>query len=141
VHHVDVLPTLLELAGLPVPEGARGVALGPVARGAARLPERLVFTDIGVELSAYAPEGFVRVAGVEGAWDEGRAASRALAPISERYAWQPDGSWTRVDASPLPSAQIAAYYRDAVPMRLIGAPSEDDRERLRALGYLDPDDG
>lgn len=32
VHHVDVLPTLLELAGIGVPEDARGVALGQIGR-------------------------------------------------------------------------------------------------------------
>ena len=40
VGHVDVLPTLLELAGLPVPEGLRGTALGPLLREGRPFPDR-----------------------------------------------------------------------------------------------------
>ena len=37
VSHVDVMPTLLELAGLPAPAGVDGIALGPILR--AHVPE------------------------------------------------------------------------------------------------------
>jgi len=61
VHHVDVLPTLLELVGLPVPEDARGISLGPALRDATPVPQRILFTDVGMEVSAYRGNQFFRV--------------------------------------------------------------------------------
>ena len=68
VSHVDLMPTLLELAGLALPADLSGVALGPVLRGERELPDRLVYCDIGLELSAYHSDGFVRVKGGFDAW-------------------------------------------------------------------------
>ena len=142
VHHVDLLPTLLEWVGLPVPAGVAGAALGPWLRGEAALPERLLYTDIGEELSAYAeggdagPAGFLRVSGAAGAWSEGSAA-RGLAPHWERYAWPEGGAWQRVPTGDFPVERVNAYLRQAEPMRLTRDISAEDEEKLRALGYID----
>ena len=68
VHHVDVMPTLLDLVGFETPAGTSGIALGPVLRGDSPLPDRLVYCDEGFDLSAYGPEGFVRVGPILAAW-------------------------------------------------------------------------
>jgi len=100
VSHVDVLPTLLELAGLPVPADARGVALGPLVRGEATLPPRLVYCDIGGQLSAYTDEGFVQIFGLDGAWQGGFGPNRPW----RRYAWRPGAQWELLESGrgPLP---------------------------------------
>jgi len=134
VHHVDLLPTLLELAGLPVPADARGVALGPVLRGEAALPDRWVYCDDGATLSAYGPGGFVRVQGVAGAWPE--ADGGVLAPRWTAYRWLPDGSWS--EDGPADGAMrepIRRYFRQAMPMADADPYSDTLREMLRTLGY------
>jgi len=60
VSHVDVLPTLLELAGHRVPGSARGIALGPFLRSGEPLPDRVVFCDVPGDVSAYRGDLFFR---------------------------------------------------------------------------------
>jgi uncharacterized sulfatase len=45
VSHVDVLPTMLDLAGLPVPPALEGGSLAPLLRGGPEDPERAVFVE------------------------------------------------------------------------------------------------
>ena len=134
VHHVDLLPTLLELAGLGIPEHLDGVPLGPVLRGSDLLPDRIVFCDDGSRLSAYAGQGFTRVSGVAGAW-EGEAASAH--PRWAAYRWNADGSWQPADEGELPVDRIRSYYEVAVPMVDAQAPGPGLRRMLRSLGYTD----
>jgi hypothetical protein len=58
VSHVDLMPTLLELAGLPPPANVEGVALGPLLRTGAAIPPRAVFCDIGYEVGTYGAHEF-----------------------------------------------------------------------------------
>jgi arylsulfatase len=142
VNHVDVMPTLLELAGLPAPDGMSGVALGPWLRNEAPPPDRVVYCDIGSELSAYRDDAFLRIDGLRGAWpgDDGDSDGESQWLV---YTWSKDGHFT-----PLPRgkglehplherfAQVNAYSRSAIPM--LHSPLDPATEqRLRALGYLD----
>ena len=123
--HVDIAPTLLELAGLAELEAASGISLVPILRGEAPLPDRAVLSDVGHELSAYDSRGYVTVKTLgEGALDWQRF---------ERV----EGGWRKSAASPLPSA-IRGYLASAVPPVPAHAMSDEDIERLRALGYLSP---
>ncbi len=142
VNHVDVMPTLLALADIPAPDGMSGAALGPWLQGEAPLSERVVYCDIGSELSAYEDDAFLRVDGLRHAWpgDDGDANDE---PQWLVYAWPEDGRWTPLPASegrkhPLRKrfAQVDAYARSAVPM--LQVPMDPTSEQhLRALGYLD----
>jgi arylsulfatase A-like enzyme len=142
VNHVDVMPTLLELAGIPAPEGMSGVALGPWLRGEVPPPDRVVYCDIGSELSAYRDDAFLRIDGLGGAWpgDDGDPDDE---PQWLVYAWAEDGRFTPLPAGkalhhPLRKrfAQVKAYSHSAVPM--LHSPLDSATEqRLRALGYLD----
>ena len=139
VGHIDVMPTLMEAAGLTPPEEAGGIALGPIARGESALPDRWLFCDIGGQLSAYDDQGFLRIGGLQGAWrTPGVAAPEIAEARAQRYQWQPGGMWRAQGAGqePLPP-EVRRYAERAVPMvPLEQTPPELD-ERLRALGYLD----
>jgi arylsulfatase A-like enzyme len=47
VRHVDIMPTILELAGLPVPDAVQGVSLTPLMTGAVADLELEVFGEAG----------------------------------------------------------------------------------------------
>jgi arylsulfatase len=127
VHHVDVAPTLLELAGLPVPDGLRGLALGPYLRGARPLPERLLFCDVGSDVSAYAGDRFLRAS---------RADKRLPFEFSQER-WDGGNRWQAIPSRPDDLERLDAYLARSERMRPIPELlSEDDRARLRALGYL-----
>ena len=49
VRHVDIMPTILELLGLPVPPGLDGTSLVPLIRGAARDLHLDVFGETGFQ--------------------------------------------------------------------------------------------
>jgi arylsulfatase A-like enzyme len=137
VHHVDVLPTLLELAGVPAPAQLSGLALGPALRAAAPVPERVVFTDAGSEVSAYTQTGFVRIRGVEAAWLRGANSQRALAPSATRYAWDGRHPWTELGDQAVFAPEIDRYLRSAARMQPADVPANQEIARLRALGYLE----
>ncbi len=123
--HVDIAPTLLALAGLPELEAPSGISLVPVLRGEARLPDRAVLTDVGHELSAYDATGYVTVKILgDGQLDWQRF---------ERV----EGGWRKAAESPLPSA-VRAYVASEVTPVPAHVMSDEDLERLRALGYLPP---
>jgi arylsulfatase len=141
VHHVDVMPTLLELAGIAPPADTSGISLGPSLRSGEPIPDRVVYCDNGVDLSAYGRDGFVRIIDVGGAW---RGEARDLPPMAPRwfpYAWQTGSSWYRESRFALAKEPIRSYFRQAVPMVEAEPLSRALIEMLRALGYEagDPD--
>lgn len=138
VSHVDILPTLLELAGLPIPAETSGSALGPVIRGEREIPDRFVYSDIGKEVTAYRGDELVRVTGVEGAWFPERPPSMKETPLWFHYRWQDDGSWVPTKEDPRAQGQIRTYVEKAVPVKKTPALELEDLERLRALGYTAP---
>ncbi len=133
VSHVDVLPTLLELAGHRLPRSAKGIALGPFLRSGEPIPDRVVFSDVSGDVSAYRADLFFR-------------RSKRLSPASRRrpelvggYRWNTDGTLSRTrDALPL-SKEIRAYRRSEVPIFEIESVDPEDAKRLRALGYVEPE--
>jgi arylsulfatase A-like enzyme len=155
VGHVDVMPTLLELAGLPPAEGARGIALGPYLRSGRALPTRTLICDMGSELAAYRGDRFVRIvevtpalldvddlpetaAGGEPArpsW--GRVLPESLGPRWWSYRWAGNGKDFAVseDSNGLPEGVLE--YLSATPVRtsFIDHIRPDDLLRLKALGY------
>ena len=124
VGHVDVLPTLLELAGIEPPPGHRGIALGPFLRAGQPLPERTLFCDTGREVSAYRGEGFVRVPVREGEPARGEA-----------FDWRRDGVWVATGQGVELPAPVVDYTRTATPVAEAPLLSPETRARLRALGY------
>ena len=137
VSHVDVMPTLLELVGLELPADLSGMALGPYLRQKSGMPDRLVFCDVGRELTAYREGGFVRVLGAKRAYSAPADADDGLASRTTGYTWGNDGIWSQVaDEVPLEEA-IRAYAHRVTPMKISRGLSPEIRERLRALGYAE----
>jgi arylsulfatase A-like enzyme len=129
VHHVDLMPTLLELAGLPVPADARGIALGPYLRSGDPLPERTLFCDVGDDVSAYAGERFYRRRQPPG---EGQRS------FAGTFQWSPGVPWQRVSDDPELRRATLAYLARRRPTRpQADTLSPEELERLRALGYLE----
>ena len=142
VHHVDIAPTLLELAGLELPQDLSGIALGPYLREERPLEDRILYCDIGRELSAYHGDGFVRLSGVSKAWKQDLD-PETLQPVWIAFDWHEDGSWSPMDGTAVDAidakgrAEITRYFRAAKPLSWTDL-SPHDMEQLRALGYLEP---
>jgi arylsulfatase A-like enzyme len=138
--HVDLVPTLLGLAGLPADPDAPGVDLGPYLREGRPLPERTVYCDLGPEVGAYRDDGFVRVLGTLAPWQRADGDEvTANEPSGLRFAWHGDGSWDLAppaDGDGALSAEIRRYVDDAVPMQRAAPRREEERLQLRALGYV-----
>jgi arylsulfatase len=130
VHHVDVLPTLLDLLDQPRPEGLAGLSLVPLLQSGAALPERTVFADVGAEVSAYRGDRFLRtrLAGELGGM---RAGSRRA------LVWNDDGTTSPAEVTEELAESMAEYASMRAPMRKAAELDDDGRARLRALGYLE----
>jgi arylsulfatase len=133
VHHVDLLPTLLELVGLPQPPGAAGVALGPGLRGEAALPgDRDLFVDVGAEVSLYRGDTFLRA-----------RLGDDLGPVQQgsrqAFRWQSGSVWQPIEPSPELAHRAEQYAAERAVLRRAPPLGSDDEARLRALGYLEPE--
>lgn len=155
VGHVDVLPTLLDLAGLPPDEEARGLALGEYLRAGKPLPDRTLVCDMGSELTAFRGDRFVRLVEVapalldaedvpaEAAAGEpmqpswGRMPREAKGPRWWGYAWAGNGRdfAPTDDVEALPDGLLD--YLGQVPVRttFVDHIRPEDLNRLKALGY------
>lgn len=132
VHHVDVLPTLLELAGLPIPEEARGLALGSVIRAGTRLPSRLLFVDVGREVSAYQDDRLLRA-------HLGEASGNVAQGAWDGFRWLEGGRFVPEESPPELRPALEAYLRNRVSPLRADALDPEKRALLRALGYLAPE--
>ena len=130
--HVDILPTILDVLGMPIPDGLRGASLVPIARGEHPAADRDTYFEA---LSGLLNRGWAPVTGVIH-----HGTKFIDLPIAELYDLPADPG----ERHNLADAQ--AQRRDA--MRGLLAPfagtaavnravaeSSDARERLRSLGY------
>jgi arylsulfatase A-like enzyme len=130
-HHVDILPTLLDLAGLAIPADARGIALAPALRGEAAFPDRTVFCDVGAEVGAYRSDLFLRAR-------LGASLGDTRSGTWTAYRWRPGGNLAAAADAEALRSDIEAYARVRSPTAAAAELSTAEATRLRALGYLEP---
>jgi hypothetical protein len=124
----------LELAGHRPPRSAQGIALGRFLRSGEPIPDRVVFSDVSGDVSAYRGDLFFR-------------RSQRISPGTRRppqmvggYRWDTSGTLSRTpDALPL-AKEIQTYLRSEVPSFEIEPVDREDERRLRALGYVEPEE-
>ncbi len=134
VQHIDLLPTLLELAGAPAPAGLLGRSLRPLLTGDdGGWPERQLYAE-----ALYPRYHF--------GWSE----LYALTTARHRYIRAPREELYDLHADPDERANLAAQrgrtvrdlraalddLRGTDPLQAPDAVSEDALRRLRSLGYL-----
>jgi arylsulfatase A-like enzyme len=127
VHHVDVLPTLLDLVDVAAPTEVAGVALAPLWRSRSAFPDRVLFTDVGREVSAYRGERLER-----------SRTSRDGDVTRNAFRWEADGSVSEVDSDPELRAAVDGYAERPWNEAKAPHPNRDEIEQLRALGYVEP---
>jgi len=143
VAHVDLFPTLLELAGVPVPGPVTGRSLVALLRGQS-LPERPVFAETLIR-SLERPEGIEVRALIQGSEKLIRTDQIGVPRRLELYdrASDPGELSNRSVAAParaqMMAARLAVLQQEAE--RDAGTPEpfefdEETRERLKSLGYL-----
>jgi arylsulfatase A-like enzyme len=135
VSHVDVAPTLAELAGLEALE-VSGVSLAPLLLSGGSLDERVIFSDTEGEAGVYTARGHVRA----------RGSATAIKPPAEleplRFqaaAPNDEGEWRPADVAPADRELLTRYIEARVPPVAAGVMEPDHIEQLRALGYLEDD--
>ncbi|MBP8130020.1 MAG: sulfatase [Candidatus Hydrogenedentes bacterium] len=147
VRLLELLPTLLEYAGAPVPESVEGVSLKPLMDGAvetAALPEYFITeTDF---------RGASKVGAYAAAWKYfDNSASHQGLPPQELQARGGREQGIRTDQSRRHAAEMApmrqfveTWVQDhpkAPPTPQHAALSEEERRQLEAIGYLDDENG
>jgi arylsulfatase A-like enzyme len=134
VRLIDVFPTVLDAAGLPIPDHVQGVSLLPLLEGEAAPPEVLLSSWRKRELESLRLGDWKLVVGPQGAelYDLARdplertdLSGREPARVAEMKASLAE----RVDAS----RRFLGHARRGVRVE----PDPATRRRLRALGYVD----
>lgn len=138
VRHIDILPTILEVCGIPVPEAVDGSSLLPILQGEEPpLPSRAVMSEVyygghcaralrdGPEKVIYAEKGGdERLLLFDLEWDPGEAEN-----LTEREGGRARALLTRLEEFHRAAAErAAAGYTVTI--------DEETRERLKALGYV-----
>jgi tetratricopeptide (TPR) repeat protein len=131
--HIDIAPTLLDLAGAPKPADLHGRSLRPVLDGSGTVPETGIYAE-------------AMLARYHFGWSELYSLTDTRyryirAPRDELYDLQTDPKEASSIAAERP--QIRQAMRGAIDRLIAGsalaapsAVSEDDRQRLAALGYV-----
>jgi len=144
---VDLLPTLLELLELPVPEGVSGRSLAGLARGAAAEAPEYVFVEAG----AHEPS---QIAVRKGPWklvhfraEEDRRRYRVSEFALYHLERDPDERRNVIGEQPELASELREALRGYEATASVQEPEGDEleidqldeqtREQLRALGYIE----
>jgi arylsulfatase A-like enzyme len=146
---IDIVPTVLELAGLPLPDGIQGVSLVARARGGREGPAPDAYSESGRNFYPENPRQFID--GVAGKWRMLRTDDFKLIlipknpePIWELYDLKADPGESRNLYAERP--EIAGPLRARLLALVDSDPGRNDRdnpplppeleESLRSLGYV-----
>jgi arylsulfatase A-like enzyme len=142
VRMIDLAPTLLELAGVPVPADFEGTSLLPAARTAGSAPEgdRTNFAALGTKLY---PDATAQVSATDRSWTFARNLDGASGELLFDRSIDPNENVNLIARE----AAEAARWRERLDAHLAPDPRAQVREsgvridpeierRLRAMGYL-----
>lgn len=135
VSHVDVAPTLLELAGLSPLADQSGVSLAGAVIAGEALGERAVFSDTDGEAARYGPGRMTRVGG---ATVSQRSAAPRAPTQAQTLEWDDEGPWRTVAVDDDAVRSLMQYLEESTPLVAAEAMRPEHVEQLRALGYLPP---
>jgi choline-sulfatase len=134
VRVVDVMPTVLALAGLATPDGLDGTSLLPLITGRSEVSPGPVY------LESYGPRlwwGAQELLGLRsGPWLFIRAPRPELYHVEDDPAERSDLSATRRQDTARLSEELTALVPDGDPLAQQTATDPETARRLRALGYL-----
>ncbi len=135
VRLIDILPTVLDLLGIPVPEGVQGESLLPYVQGRKQ-------ADLEVYLETFYPRenfGWAALTGlVSGPWKYIEAPTRELYNLPADPG-ESDNRAGRDKAADDLKARLGTILQEGVSSSRRAA-SESDIARLRSLGYVDYSD-
>ena len=138
VSHVDVAPTLLDLAGLPPLSNASGLSLEPLLKNGTALAPRTLYAETPRELSAYREGGYLRIR--PGSLKPSANVRNPLDPQGdlrwEQFQRGTDGRWKVAERPKEIPPAVQEFLRERVPKVNASVFDESDVARLRALGYL-----
>lgn len=135
VRLIDIMPTVLDILGIPVPSGVRGTSLLPYARGKRT-------ADLPVHIETFYPRetfGWSELIGlIDGAWKYIRAPTPELYdlpldPHEEKNLGSAEPAVLREEARKLDEFIARSGARKGPAGRAV---SVAEAERLRSLGYL-----
>ena len=137
VSSIDVLPTVLDLLRVPVPDEVQGESLRPLFEGSAAAP-RVILAESEMPRENYGWSGLAAIR--EGGLKLIRAPRRELYDLSA----DPHEAEDRSSARPEEAARLAAdldrRLTEATRAALDGSgrqePDEETRKRLASLGYI-----
>ena len=146
---IDILPTVLEAAGLEIPPGLQGVSLVAAARDPGGAPTLLAYSESGRNFYPDNPRQYLE--GVAGKWRMIRSADFKLIMIPRR----PEPIWELYDLRSDPGERVNAlerFPREAAALKaalfelLAADPAREEQEepplppeleeQLRGLGYI-----
>lgn len=138
VRHVDVLPTVLDVLGLPIPQQIAGRSLLPIVRGEEpEHPSRVVFSEVDRRVQAVALQsGSHKVIRENGDLGHRTLAFDLASDDDEQQNLAENASpWRDALITQLEQLQRGAA-QGAIPELEVRV-DEATEERLRALGYVD----
>ncbi|MDG2051642.1 MAG: sulfatase [Myxococcota bacterium] len=137
VSHVDIAPTLLDLAGLnPLPHSS-GLSLAPVIFGAAPGESRSIFTDTDGEAAVYTANRLTRLSSPQLV---GNYSGPPHPPEVQTLEWGEEGPWKNLENDVEATELLMRYIQNSAPLTSAEAMRPEHIEQLRALGYLPPED-
>jgi choline-sulfatase len=135
--HIDLMPTILDLAKAPAPDGLRGRSLTPLLAGARRFPTRVAYSE---SLFGHYHFGLAPLFSItDGRHHFIRSARQELYDLET----DPEERHNIVDAEPEVARELNAELNRLLNDASIEPPSAAaglERERLEALGYSTAND-
>jgi arylsulfatase A-like enzyme len=143
---VDIAPTILDITGVPIPDGLDGVSLLPTLRGRSAPQRTTLVSEVDASIEKERRDAFTVVAVRT---DRHKLlVSSGAAPALELFDLRDDPGETRDVSGTLPEvvaqlgralsgSSLSRRTASAPPLPVSATPDPASRERLRLLGYGD----